>query len=422
MGPLKHTTRKCTSIYSGKGALSVRRRFTNHQRAKAVILACALFLLSLPVLVSTHRRVPLTSTPDLSDTAQCRVFVPATKEIVNDVIAVDDEFYGRIGNRIATYKEVFRQALISGCHVKIRRDLLTGWDSGSSLWRNTLALDYPSGSPQCMRMTHTHKYWYFHRLARLKNATQFSQQTSAGHHIRSCATTYRIHTAIMHSTDAHADCVADNAMVQYFSANFTHVLGRRCPQESYAALHVRGGDTTQGKYMPDGSYRSMTIENNYGPHPTSFYTAAIRMMIERWPKVVAICEDLSNPSCETLQSISSVVPQLQVFVARDIMDDLFTLNCAKEVAIARGSFQHAALLRQHARHVHEFRAQPIDYGRECSSLLPGLTCTFHYINNVDLAGLYCENIQSDIWNNSVLHRHFVDMNYDMHHITCNPYQ
>lgn len=417
MARSKQTIRQCISVHFGQGQILVRRRLIGNRSAKALTFAFAI-LFTTGSLSRIHNSALPTTIPDPSDTTQCKVFVPTKEELADKVIVVDDEFYGRVGNRIAAYKEVFRQALISGCHVKIRRDALSGWDSGWSLWRNTAAVDNPLGENKSQCMQKTHEYWYFHRLTRIKNITHHSLKTFSDYHTKQCAMTHGIHTAIMKGTDTYADCVADNSMMQYFGANFTHIFGHRCPLESYGALHVRGGDTTQGGYLQDGSYRSMTKENNYGPHPTSFYTSTIHMMIQRWQKVIVICEDFSNPSCDTLQSISSVVPKLQVFVARDIMHDLFTLNCAKEVAIARGSFQHAVLLRQYDRHVHEFRTQPFDSIQECNSLLPGLTGTFHYIKDAELAALYCKNIQSDAWNNSALHRQFVDRNYEMEHIAC----
>ena len=355
---------------------------------------------------------------DSSEKAKCRVFVPSAEELSYDVMTVDGSFYGRTGNRIATYKEVFRFALLTGCHVKIRRDLLSGWDSGWSLWKNTAVSSNPHEKHSLQCMHKDHEYWYFHRLIRLNSTAQHSLQTSPTNYTRQCTMTHKLHTAITNSVDAHADCAANDAMMQYFGANLTHMFGSRCPRESYAVVHVRGGDTTQGHYASDGSYRSTTIENNYGPHPTSFYTAAVRMMLQRWHNVTVICEDLTNPSCDTLQSISSVVPQLHVMLSSNLKDDLFTLNCAKEVAVARGSFQHAVLLRNHGRHVHDFRTRPIHATLDCDTVLAGLTATWHFIEDAEEAALYCKNIQGDIWNNSALHRHFVNRHYDTEHVTC----
>ena len=151
---------------------------------------------------------------------------------------------------------------------------------------------------------------------------------------------------------------AVSSLRRYFEINQTHVLGKRCPSTTYAALHIRSGDITSGKYNRlTGQYEaSSSVHTKYWLYPTSYYAAVVRHIRSRSEekKIVVLCETSTNPACGFFEKLADLDPRIEVRVGSDLLDDIHTLLCSDEVATSYGTFQVVLPLSQTISTWHTF--------------------------------------------------------------------
>ena len=143
---------------------------------------------------------------------------------------------------------------------------------------------------------------------------------------------------------------------KYFGINKTHVLGRICPEKEYNAIHVRSGDISAGKYNETtGQFVSAEVHPDYGLFPTSYFMNTVLSMRKSGnSRVLVICEDLSNPTCDMFKTITITDKNIEVQTGRTLKEDLQDLLCATEVAMSFGTFRILFKLSERIRTVHEF--------------------------------------------------------------------
>ena len=335
--------------------------------------------------------------------AACGNFFQPTQDSLNssETIIVDNEFYGRLGNRILTYKSILRHALRSGCHVKLRRDVLEGWDPGWDTLLNTLRTEKVYTNYTCEYLPHRDWFWY-----EIRNGIDENGMIRYGTH---------------ELTRADVECATNSVISRYFSTNETHVLGSACPNEvRFAAVHVRGGDTMSWEWR-NKRFVSLNAEPGYGPHPTSYYVTAISHMLQQGSdKVIICCEDLANPTCAILQFLSDMDDRITVRVSQDLLDDLYFLSCANDVAISTGTFYHAFLIRAGTRTVRSYRTEASNSKRDdrCSVRDPRVRVVDYFIKDDFKRQEYYEAVQAANWNNTLYQRFLVNERHEIKTTDC----
>ena len=196
----------------------------------------------------------------------------------------------------------------------------------------------------------------------------------------------------------------------YFKINATHAYGRQCPETRYAALHVRSGDVVAGKFnSTTGSYMPAIVDKGYGPYPTAYYVAVVNEVRRKGiTDIMVFCETDDNPTCKFFEKAARLDPRLIVSIGNDLVDDLYWIACAEEVAISRGTFVHVYSLSPRNQHKHRFSLSESNY---CSSWE-----TFYWIKNLTRGNLF-NNVEMSPWKNSEFQRHLINTDFEMGNCT-----
>lgn len=299
-------------------------------------------------------------------------------------VVISTKHYGRLGNRIASVGKMVATAQRECCDISIPSDLLSGWSPSSTKFANSDKLcSYSDGG----NITTTKKCpakagkdWFYDQVS-------FSNTTGQ------CSV---------------------NILRSYFGINGTHVLDRACRPEPYLVLHVRSGDVTRGSYnISNGNFVSGDVHQGYWIFPTSYYVAVIQSIFNRLgkpPRIFALCESMSNPSCIFLQKLSVIYNgTFTLRIGQPLLDDLVILLCAAEVATSNGTFKRVLDLSHRLQVKHDF------------SLTPKATCIgtnlkLYWIKNEGERNTFSNHVRP--WLNSGYQRYLSDTFYEMGMTLC----
>jgi len=202
---------------------------------------------------------------------------------------------------------------------------------------------------------------------------------------------------------------------KYFAVNSTHALGRMCPSTPHAALHVRSGDVAQGYYDQGlGTYRPTSQNSGYWFHPTSFYAAVVRNIRRRdlGLKIIIFCEDMNNPTCDFFQKVASLGDNnIEMRVARPLLDDLFTMLCAQEIATSNGSFKRIFRVSTFLRVLHHFSLSKIKCAQEAHEDSKLRSVVAYWIKDDHMAATFANDTRP--WKNTGYQRFLANRAVDM---------
>jgi hypothetical protein len=357
----------------------VRRRttlFTYFLLALTVALIVRVPVLNSPN--STLQELPTDGeNPQLHD---CGIFVLRKMHdfcCEEDVITIESEAYGRLGNRIITLRKVLRVAAISGCHVRLQSRFLRGWDPGWNFFENQ-ATNSTARTGACIQRSN--KDWY--------NYNEFRQTTMPSERI---------------------GCAIDRAVSTYFATNSSHVFGQKCSSNDYLAVHIRSGDTMKGIFNAStGDFKPTGFHRLYGPFPTAFYAHVIKeVALDK--RVVVCCEDTDNPACEFLLKVGIIAQNIEIRIRQPLIADLQVLNCANDIALSYGTFREAVLLRKESRVVHDFSETTTEH-EACGADYDAI---MYHIKDHDKRNAYLQHVRHDNWMNTAHQRFVVDTMYEM---------
>jgi len=274
---------------------------------------------------------------------------------------------GRSGNRIISLQHALTFALKHRCHVLVSTEIIDGWIPTGNIF------EHPNPDPQNNACTQT-------------GGSQFFDKTKI---------------------DEEPGETVLHALRQFLGTNSSHSLGKSCPPETFTGVHIRSGDMLSGSFdQSAGQFISFTpINKLYGPHPTSYYVEAIRNMALTNHTFV-FCEDNSNPSCDFFVKAARL-PGSSILVRTEepLIDDLYLLLCARELAFSMGTFKSMLRVSERATRFHEFTATPIEH-------CPSNRKEYH-ISEANDRETYRREIKSNQWQNSEWHRYLVDKAYQI---------
>ena len=310
---------------------------------------------------------------------------------------VNDPPFGRLGNCIITMENMILESIASSCLVILP----------------TIRL-IPNFVPGCVVVNASGKQ---------RNYTQSCLHASPKHFYKMKTTsTGELIADMRHSLRVHLN----NILKVYFNINYTHAYGMPCPQENIFSIHIRSGDTSEGSFNEtSGHFVPRVVHWKYAPNPTSFYTHVLRKALEMTDitRIIVFCEDLTSPSCETMQQFHMSIPRIEVRANKPLKDDLVLLSCSSHVALSAGTFFKAFTLE--TKNVHMFsRLGPGESDTSCSfewhgyeqSFEAGVNVTKHYFSSREDADSY--NKALAVWKNNEYQRHLVSRVRNMTSYTC----
>ena len=229
-------------------------------------------------------------------------------------------FTGRFGNRLALVTSMIRTAQDMCCGVRLPTGILVGWQPSPR------DITFANISPRCEPHTNkelgeckkrTAKEWYY---LYMRNGTQMNQSRCA-----------------------------DILLANYFQVNETHALGKRCPVNKPYVIHVRSGDIVKEVQHFHRNLDARQSLAQVRAYPTSYYDAAILKILSvakqtPTPTIHVLCESLHSPTCVHLLKVARYLPQLNVRIGMELLEDLHLLLCAREVVTSVGTFRKALLL------------------------------------------------------------------------------
>jgi hypothetical protein len=301
--------------------------------------------------------------------------------------------YGRLGNRLLWISQMISTSEIHCCDVLLPEDVLEGWSPASSFFAynqssckrqdGMLGGTNTSGSLSCSEVSAEQLFQEWK-----------SQQTN------------------------FSQC-PKRLLEQYFEINDTHVLGKQCPQQPFAVLHIRSGDITggaydefSGVYEPNAEHTG--VHSRYWPYPTSYYVAVIKNVRTRAPvmKIYVFCEDMSNPSCDFFHKLSEVDVGIVLRTGEPLLRDLHYLLCAQEVAVSHGSFKSVfelSKLKVLHHFEHQLTSQNCTQHDDCELTREksARKCTFSYwIDDAKERDTFRKNMK--VWRNSGYQRYLTN--------------
>lgn len=280
--------------------------------------------------------------------------------------------YGRSGNMMNIVINLLKYALQNNCNVTLPETIISGWTAPIHKFQNTVTSSSPKGL-----CSYQDASSMFNRTELVLHAERLSN------HVKSVLRTY-------------------------LAVNLTHALGKRCPTQRFAVMHIRAGDTTDGAYdLRTGLFvQGGPVNPNYPPYPTAFYVRALKEVKDF--SVIILCETLSNPSCDFFAKLESLVDNVRVRVGGDVVEDVHLLLCASEVVTSIGSFKNLLVTSVRLQGKHDFDSR--------ASCVHQTGTTYYYIDNPHLRDVYNVNVVTN-WSNTPLQRSLVDRIYAIQ--TCN---
>lgn len=282
--------------------------------------------------------------------------------------------YGRTGNKIHAALNLFTLASKYCCAIRLPSNMVEGWEPAEYHWKPATCSN--SDKAQCRPVNAKEAYF-------LEPGIGVSQ--------RKCAV---------------------NMVRRYFGINNTHVLGQQCPKTTFNTIHIRAGDITSGTYnKSNGHFIPAEVHADYGPFPSSYFmNTALSMREAGKTAILVICEDFSNPSCDTFRNMEIIDKNIKVLSGRTLVEDLRDLLCATEVASSFGTFRVLFELSTHMRVRHEFSENPLqnDLSTCKGDCMP---TKFYWIDEPDLRKIYLQKLRRRNWKNTEYQRHLVDRHY-----------
>ncbi len=295
-------------------------------------------------------------------------------------VTMDPPLYGRLGNRLSASSHMIAWAEQECCDVHLPNNILDGWKPPALSFENTNCVDRNSAlAARCGSIRSSEK-WF-----RLKQTI-----SPCVHHI----------------------------LKQYFAITATHALGRACPDEPFAALHIRSGDVAAGSYnASSGVFQPRKVNRKHWLYPTSFYAAVLKNLSMR---AVVFCENLANPSCDFFQKLSDVDPNIRVRVGEPLIEDLHLMLCATEVAASHGTFKGVFTLSEALQELHLFlnNLDNTPDKMNCAQAIKPLSSdsfkkasTYYWIKDTSQSVSYRQGVVP--WKNSGFQRYVVNKRYDI---------
>lgn len=228
--------------------------------------------------------------------------------------------YGRLGNRLRAIGTLFAIAEEGCCHIQINMTILDDWNPGG-------------------------KRFKYVGLNCVRTESRSLCTSVTGYELFSIRDDYKLNTCAVFGIKS------------YFKSNETHSMNKECAKESYATLHVRSGDVVAGQYnRTSGTYMPNKVHPNYWLYPTSYYIQAIYNIKKRQKRarIIVFCETMENPTCDTLASIQTLLPGLEMKVANLLREDLHLMFCASDMVTSFGTFQIVSSFSSKAQIKHQF--------------------------------------------------------------------
>ena len=262
----------------------------------------------------------------------CAHFKWVDNEELNSSLSMT-RFYGRLGNRIRAVANMVAFAEEANCNISLPQEILTDWKAARlNFMQEPNPLLGTNSSELCVPRDGE---WYFRKVANSK-----------------------CHSRLLR---------------QYFEINSTHVFGKPCNHGEYTALHIRGGDVSSGIWnMDTGTYHPSEVHRGYGLFPTSYYISVINHVRSRRGqkhRIMVFCEDLTNPSCEFFQKMTSLDENILIRIGQSILSDLHLMLCSEEIAESRGTFSNVFMLTARGDELvrHTFADSPPECTKNVSS-------------------------------------------------------
>ena len=322
-----------------------------------------------------------------SRSQSCTDFVPVsslddanrTLQKLDEHTAYSMSFANRLGNRVQLQGNVIAYATDHCCDVMISRGMLGGFSSQKYVNRGIACLSEKKQKTKCPH--ETSRYWY--------NLKYNLNEKSKG-------------------------CIR-RVLQHHFKINSTHALGRKCTSATYGALHIRSGDIVSGRYNEtSGLYSPRTAHHAYWLFPSSYYLSVISSWKKRklkYSKIYVFCETTGNPTCNLLASLQQVMPEIEMRVGGNLLDDLFLMLCADEIAFSHSSLQQFLSLseKQHFKHI--FVPQKVECKASSNDDI-----IQHSFKNLTINEQFMSAILP--WKDSEYQRYLVNKDYDME--VCKP--
>lgn len=342
--------------------------------------------------------------------AACNRLLKNNKEIVlnaksNDVTVIEGT-YGRLGNRIRAMRLAINSALDQGCHIRLPQ-VLDGEEPEWCYVQNLKLRDHH----WCAQTSAEN--WFFERDTIPPDEYVRRHDESLVNNIG--------------ENDEMAKCV-EYVVQQYFSVNETHAFNKPCPKYEIFAMHVRSGDVTSGQFDTEtGIYQPHGVHGSYGLFPTAYYVAAMKYALEGgYAKVLVFCEDDGNPTCDFFVKLQELESSLEVRMSTPLLEDLYYLNCAAQVAVSFGTFFQAYSIIQRPKVFHVFSETMLRSNENktatCQKLMP-IYCNgcrdlkLYYLSDVDESVKYTSHVRQH-WRNTAYQRYLVNKAYIVESISC----
>ncbi len=340
----------------------------------------------------------------------CSVFEPVLHDDEKNSLSINDTvtnlepfLFGRLGNRVQLVSNMVAHAEKHGCHIRITDSalsgqglgdpLLVGWVPDTNVFKN---LKPKKDTKPCSRRTGPD--WY------------------GTPHIESACAKF--------------------VLQHYFKINGTSAFGRSCPSEPHAAMHVRSGDSSDGKYNTTKPSQTPNtcpscgvyvpypgINPSYWVAPTSYYAAAWRHIQGRkhMLKTIIFCETDDNPTCDFFLKLERIEPTIKVRVGEDLLEDLHLMLCADEFVMSASisTFRKVIALSGREQVEHAFTEHSVVK----KSYAPIFPCSkdhdaFLYHFEDESARRNFEKSVTSTWFNTGYQRYIVNKVHDINYIPC----
>ena len=300
-------------------------------------------------------------------------------------------FYGMLGNRIQAVSNMIEHAFGSCCDIALPVGILDGWDQRSDhKWRfvkETCNASSLNGKAQIQDTFIRH------------NCTAKDGETWFRYHAR----------------QSSSACI-EMMLREYFSVNRTYALGRTCPQYRYRVVHIRAGDLASGHYnRSTGDYVAGRVHSKFALYPTSYYIHALKSFKERYrtenpdaiPQVYVLCQSDANPTCDYFRKTSKLLSDINItiFNGERLLDDVYRILCASEVAVSRGSFSGILKASRRLDLAHIFSDEHVDCKRHAN------LDSIYWIADSHNMDLYSANMKP--WKNTAYQRYLANKDYNI---------